>query len=500
MSWGLGLANFLFTFPAYWGIDMLGRRFLLLSTYPGMIVSMFGASMSFLGGTGDERNVRVGVFMFFFILFYSLGQGPGKQDKPTAKSRTDFLIVAFAYSSEVFPLFNREAGMSWAVFVNLFGAGTSTSSEIDFQVHNLQSHTDPSPGLLTLFVPLFQVSSTTHPNNAAAGIDGNTTDCDATAPLDSLLIISDALSSPADWGNRQAQLLGAFVCFATLSFFLIFFFVPETKLAASGRRSVRSINYISLEELNHIFKVHTRDFVRWQLTKVLPYQWEIVKYVLGIGKIKDQPREKPRLEVMYRWAEDRKDNDGDEGGTELQSAPNGISGGMQDVQRAYNPSPTDGRRGVDKRGAQQNGRIRRVPDGDGEDLELPNPPFQQAERAGSMDWDPSQHPSPEVSPAVSVVRLPSEEAGHDHGAEGGAGRPVETGASDGHDVVGVEEAGAEGVTEATGQVESHAPADDEGRGAGSAVDSSNDDRHLHGASTTAGGSPPRIRRKPVPGE
>ena len=79
LSWGLGLANFLFTIPAYWGIDTLGRRFLLLATYPGMIISMFGASMSFLGGTNDERNIRVGVFMFLFILFYSLGQGPGKQ-------------------------------------------------------------------------------------------------------------------------------------------------------------------------------------------------------------------------------------------------------------------------------------------------------------------------------------------------------------------------------------------------------------------------------------
>ena len=30
--------------------------------------------MSFLGGTDHERNVRVGVFMFFFIFFYSLGK------------------------------------------------------------------------------------------------------------------------------------------------------------------------------------------------------------------------------------------------------------------------------------------------------------------------------------------------------------------------------------------------------------------------------------------
>jgi MFS family permease len=88
LSWGLGLANFLFTFPAYWWIDKYGRRFLLLATYPGMILSLLGACLSFLGGDsdtasgGDEtaRIVRVCVFIFLFIFFYSLGQGPGTLD------------------------------------------------------------------------------------------------------------------------------------------------------------------------------------------------------------------------------------------------------------------------------------------------------------------------------------------------------------------------------------------------------------------------------------
>lgn len=114
LSWGLGLANFLFTFPAYWGIDKLGRRFLLLITYPFMFTFMLGACLSFLGGTPHEERIRVCVFMFLFFAFYSLGQGP----------------VAFAYSSEVFPLFNREAGMSFAVFINLTGAGMYTPASL----------------------------------------------------------------------------------------------------------------------------------------------------------------------------------------------------------------------------------------------------------------------------------------------------------------------------------------------------------------------------------
>lgn len=79
--------------------------------------------MSFLGGTDNERSIRVGVFTFLFIFFYSIGQGPGILIHLSLVSISDSFAVAFAYASEVFPLFNREAGMSWAVFVNLFSAG-----------------------------------------------------------------------------------------------------------------------------------------------------------------------------------------------------------------------------------------------------------------------------------------------------------------------------------------------------------------------------------------
>jgi MFS family permease len=107
LSLGFGFANFVFTFPIYGFIDRRGRRFLLLSSYPGMIVSMLGACLSYNIENDTCRLAVVVMFMFFFVFFYSWGQGP----------------VPFAYSSEVFPLLNREAGMSFAVFANLFGAG-----------------------------------------------------------------------------------------------------------------------------------------------------------------------------------------------------------------------------------------------------------------------------------------------------------------------------------------------------------------------------------------
>ena len=55
--------------------------------------------------------------------------------------------------------------------------------------------------------------------------------------------------------------LGAFCMYAgfnMVAFVMIFFFVPETKQR-------------TLEELDYIFAVPTRVFMRYQLTKALPY-------------------------------------------------------------------------------------------------------------------------------------------------------------------------------------------------------------------------------------
>ncbi|KAF8339671.1 uncharacterized protein EI90DRAFT_3279266 [Cantharellus anzutake] len=100
-SFGFGLVNFLFAFPAVWTIDTFGRRNLLLFTFPNMAWCLLAAGLAFLIPTSN--NSRVGVIAFFVYLFT---EGP----------------VPFPYSAEAFPLTHREIGMSWAVATCLFYA------------------------------------------------------------------------------------------------------------------------------------------------------------------------------------------------------------------------------------------------------------------------------------------------------------------------------------------------------------------------------------------
>ncbi|KAJ5749675.1 Major facilitator superfamily domain general substrate transporter [Penicillium manginii] len=99
-SWGFGLVNFLFAFPAIWTIDTYGRRALLLFTFPQMAWTLLAAAFCFyVPGNGGAHLGSIALFIFLFAAFYSPGEGP----------------VPFTYSAEVFPLSHREVGMSWAV-------------------------------------------------------------------------------------------------------------------------------------------------------------------------------------------------------------------------------------------------------------------------------------------------------------------------------------------------------------------------------------------------
>lgn len=91
MSWGLGLTNFLFAFPAYGLIDRFGRRWLLTTTMPFLCLLMAAAALSYI----DSQNAVLAVFSYLFVAVYSWGLG----------------VVPFTISAEVFPLDHRVVGM-----------------------------------------------------------------------------------------------------------------------------------------------------------------------------------------------------------------------------------------------------------------------------------------------------------------------------------------------------------------------------------------------------
>ncbi|TDZ49863.1 Polyol transporter 5 [Colletotrichum trifolii] len=109
-SFGFGLVNFLFAWPAVWTIDTFGRRALLLFTFPNMFWTLLAAGLCYLidqdVANSTARVAAVATFVYLFAAFYSPGEGP----------------VPFMYSAEVFPLSHREIGMSWAVATNNFWA------------------------------------------------------------------------------------------------------------------------------------------------------------------------------------------------------------------------------------------------------------------------------------------------------------------------------------------------------------------------------------------
>lgn len=75
-----------------------------------------------------------------------------------------------------------------------------------------------------------------------------------------------------------AGAFGLYAAFNMIAFVMIFCFVPETKQR-------------TLEELDYIFAVPTRTFIRYQTTKALP--WWFKRWIL---------RSKPRpLEPLYHF-------------------------------------------------------------------------------------------------------------------------------------------------------------------------------------------------------
>lgn len=85
-SFGFGLVNFVFAFPAVWTIDTFGRRSLLLFTFPNMAWTLLACGLCFLIPESSKAHLGlVAMFIYLFAAFYSPGEGP----------------VPFTYSAEV---------------------------------------------------------------------------------------------------------------------------------------------------------------------------------------------------------------------------------------------------------------------------------------------------------------------------------------------------------------------------------------------------------------
>lgn len=110
-SFAFMFLNFAATIIALFYIDKPnGRRMLLNYSFPGMALSLLGSALVLLK-PGVRTPVVIAwhfIFLACFTIAYSAGEGP----------------AAFVISAEVFPLVNRELGMSLAVFWNFLGAGT----------------------------------------------------------------------------------------------------------------------------------------------------------------------------------------------------------------------------------------------------------------------------------------------------------------------------------------------------------------------------------------
>ncbi|THH30437.1 hypothetical protein EUX98_g3739 [Antrodiella citrinella] len=104
-SWGFGMINWLFAFPAVYTIDTFGRRNLLLTTFPLMALFLLMTGFAFwIPETSQARIAVVALGIYLFGMAYSPGEGP----------------VPFTYSAEAYPLYVRDIGMSLSTSILWF--------------------------------------------------------------------------------------------------------------------------------------------------------------------------------------------------------------------------------------------------------------------------------------------------------------------------------------------------------------------------------------------
>ena len=75
-SWGFGMINWLFAFPAVYTIDTFGRRNLLLTTFPLMALFLLMTGFAFWIPGQNARIAVVSLGIYFYGMAYSPGEGP----------------------------------------------------------------------------------------------------------------------------------------------------------------------------------------------------------------------------------------------------------------------------------------------------------------------------------------------------------------------------------------------------------------------------------------
>lgn len=215
-SLGYGAIQVVFTIPTLFLIDTKGRRTLTLITFPIMCITLLAAGLSLLVPDTASKGAQIGpvvLFVYLFTIAYSLGEGP----------------VAFQYSAEVFPTIQREQGMAWAVCINnTFGK---------FQISSSSSSSSPQ-GLYT-YIPIIRLRKLTLPTPFTAGI------LSLTFPRMTTVM-------------TQTGAFGFYAALNLIAWFMIFAFVRETK-------------QLTLEEIDQVFSVPTKEFLAYETKTWLPY-------------------------------------------------------------------------------------------------------------------------------------------------------------------------------------------------------------------------------------
>lgn len=100
-SWGFGMVEIVSCIPTVYAIDTVGRRNLLLATFPFMALSLLMTGFGFWIPEDVSRDGRLACItlgIYLFAVFYCFGEGP----------------IPFTYSAEAFPLYIRDLGMGFA--------------------------------------------------------------------------------------------------------------------------------------------------------------------------------------------------------------------------------------------------------------------------------------------------------------------------------------------------------------------------------------------------